>query len=93
MSEFTMLPLGVYRLYWKAGGSSLAAVGQNQDRTRWFVPIDWTSDGDNPVVSSTEWDDVLSARNILSNRWIARIANHQVYGGHCPTCGNKVCTT
>lgn len=36
------LKLGLYRVYWKSGGSSLAAVGMTYDGGRWLAPINWT---------------------------------------------------
>jgi len=35
------LPLGVYRIFWKSGGSSLAAVGNDYAGKRWFAPVNW----------------------------------------------------
>jgi hypothetical protein len=42
---------GLYRLHWKTGGSSLAAVGGLGDGTLWFGPINWTSDGPEGIAS------------------------------------------
>lgn len=45
---------GLYRLFWKSGGVSLAAVGSLHDGTKWFAPTNWTAkepDG----VTSTNW--------------------------------------
>ena len=33
---------GVYRLYWKEGGSSLAVVGSMHSGARWFACANWT---------------------------------------------------
>jgi hypothetical protein len=35
------LPLGLYRIFWKSGGSSLAAVGNDYAGKRWFAPVNW----------------------------------------------------
>lgn len=49
------MPLGLYRLHWKGGGCSLAAVGQLHDGTLWFAPTNWTSVEPGGSVS-TNWD-------------------------------------
>jgi len=30
--------LGIYRIYWKSGGSSLAAIGMDREGDRWLAP-------------------------------------------------------
>tara|TARA_Y100000310_G_C20598360_1_gene771697 strand:+ start:227 stop:601 length:375 start_codon:yes stop_codon:yes gene_type:complete len=47
--------LGLYRIFWKSGGTSLASVGQTHDGTRWFAPCNWTGKNENPLVASTDW--------------------------------------
>lgn len=32
---------GVYRVFWKSGGSSLASIGMTEDGERWIAPINW----------------------------------------------------
>jgi hypothetical protein len=39
------LPLGLYRIYWKDGGSSTAAVGMMEDGSRWLAPTNWVYPG------------------------------------------------
>ena len=34
-------PPGLYRVFWKRGGSSLAAVGVTREGGRWLAPINW----------------------------------------------------
>jgi len=34
---------GLYRVFWKTGGSSLAAVGSNAAGKRWLAPTNWVS--------------------------------------------------
>lgn len=41
---FNNLKLGVYRVYWKSGGSSLAAIGQDYAGNRWVAPTNWTGE-------------------------------------------------
>lgn len=43
------LPLGVYRVFWKDGGSSVATVGMMADGARWLAPSNWV------WPSSTSW--------------------------------------
>ena len=36
---------GVYRLHWKDGGASVAAVGVTCSGKRWMAPINWVRPG------------------------------------------------
>lgn len=55
-----LLP-GLYKLWWKSGGISLASVGLTHDGARWYAPTNWTSgDNEKPMVASTNWRQVLS---------------------------------
>jgi hypothetical protein len=42
--------LGVYRIFWKVGGSSVASVGQMNDGAKWFAAANWTN-----TTVSTDW--------------------------------------
>lgn len=46
------LPHGIYRLYWTAGGSSVASVGQDDEGDYWFAPTNWIA------VPSFDWRNV-----------------------------------
>lgn len=35
------LKFGVYRVWWKSGGNSVASIGFFADGTRWFSPSNW----------------------------------------------------
>lgn len=35
------LVLGMYRVYWTEGGTSLAAIGQHSDGRYWIAPTNW----------------------------------------------------
>lgn len=53
--------LGVYRLYWKSGGASVAAVGMLYDGTRWYAPANWTTgsvNADRSHLVGTDWSRV-----------------------------------
>lgn len=52
--EASKLGHGLYRFYWKNGGSSLASVGSRADGTRWFAPTNWiNSKGEG--IGSSDW--------------------------------------
>lgn len=42
--EVQNLKHGLYEVYWKSGGSSLAAIGSLRCGKRWIAPINWVSD-------------------------------------------------
>lgn len=42
--EIRKLSLGVYRIFWKSGGCSVASVGQLHNGDRWIAPANWTSE-------------------------------------------------
>jgi hypothetical protein len=33
--------LGLYKIYWTDGGSSLAAIGNSREGERWLAPTNW----------------------------------------------------
>ena len=33
---------GVYRIFWKEGGTSVAAIGSKTNGDRWICPSNWT---------------------------------------------------
>jgi hypothetical protein len=37
------LTLGLYFLYWKEGGGSVAAVGMDERGRHWYAPTNWIS--------------------------------------------------
>jgi hypothetical protein len=43
--EAKKLALGLYRLFWKSGGSSLAAIGRGANGDRWLAPVNWVEVG------------------------------------------------
>ena len=60
-SEVFQLGHGLYRLYWKSGGFSLAAVGILYSGKRWYAPVNWTSPDKDKKVVSSDWKRVASA--------------------------------
>lgn len=59
-AESRELPHGLYALYWRGGGVSLAAVGSDAFGGRWFAPANWLGSG----VPCHEWDAVERAELI-----------------------------
>lgn len=47
---------GLYRVFWKSGGSSLAAIGTLSNGDRWIAPTNWVTPG--TMASAGEWGDV-----------------------------------
>ncbi len=44
-SEVQKLQHGLYHIYWKGGGSSLASIGSMPNGDRWMSPTNWISPG------------------------------------------------
>ena len=40
-AEVKKIPLGLYKVYWKSGGHSLAAIGMIENGDKWLAPINW----------------------------------------------------
>ena len=40
-AESKKLPLGLYRVWWKRGGFSFAALGMLPNGDRWLAPTNW----------------------------------------------------
>jgi hypothetical protein len=64
--EARKLPLGLYRIYWKDGGMSLAAVGQTETGMRWFAPTNWV------VVPWFDWSGVWRVE-LITDQYQQRI--------------------
>lgn len=52
---------GLYEIYWKSGGSSLAAVGYDTYGNNWYAPCNWISG------STTDWGMVSAYKLLLEN--------------------------
>lgn len=57
------LKLGLYKIYWKSGGHSLASVGQLHDGAKWMAPCNWSSQAKDGVVT-TDWSGVEKVEQI-----------------------------
>lgn len=51
------LTIGLYRIYWRDGSTSLASVGMLHDGLHWFAPINWTAK-DTTGIACTNWSYV-----------------------------------
>lgn len=52
--EARKLRTGLYRVFWKVGGASLAAVGQNELGDTWIAPTNWLA----PDETGAHWRTV-----------------------------------
>ena len=59
LGEVRLLGHGIYRIYWKDGGSSLASVGSLSNGDRWFAPTNWIT------VPCVDWRSVKRAERLL----------------------------
>jgi hypothetical protein len=64
-TEVQKLSLGLYKIYWKDGGWSLAAVGSLPNGDRWLAPTNWVSLANE---YSKEWRRVEKVEAITSVR-------------------------
>lgn len=61
---------GVYKIYWKGGGKSLASIGYTYDGTNWFAPCNWTTESNTkPLVASTDWGKIKKIKLIKLNKY------------------------
>ncbi len=54
----TGIPLGLHLIHWIGGGSSICAVGQHANGSRWLAPTNWMSPLMDP--ESRIWDKIDS---------------------------------
>lgn len=50
---------GLYRIYWKSGGCSLASVGSMPNGDRWIAPTNWVSCG---TAELKYWKSILKVK-------------------------------
>jgi hypothetical protein len=58
--ELLKLKHGLYRVFWKEGGSSLAAVGSGPDGRRWLAATNWIN-----IASRFDWSLVHHVEPIV----------------------------
>ena len=44
--EMKNCKLGLYEVFWKSGGRSIASIGNMHNGDRWIAPTNWTSESD-----------------------------------------------
>lgn len=62
--DVKQLEPGLYRIYWRDGGSSLASVGMEADGARWLAPTNWVV----PATSSQakkNWQKVVRVEKLM----------------------------
>lgn len=72
--EAKKLRPGLYEIFWKSGGSSLAAVGRDRDGNAWFAPTNWVGG-----VPSTTWAKIEYAMVVECYTLAERIDNVMPY--------------
>lgn len=55
-AESENLGMGLYRVFWKTGGMSLAAIGVLPNGDRWLAPVNWAE----PTKSQRVWRSITS---------------------------------
>lgn len=61
------MKLGLYKVFWKSGGYSLASIGQDHDGNLWVAPCNWTGknlDGKVNVAFTDQWENISHVRLI-----------------------------
>ena len=61
--EADKLKHGLYKLFWKSGGFSLAAVGSLHNGKHWYAATNWTA-YTAPGITSTDWRSVEHVEEI-----------------------------
>lgn len=56
--------MGLYKIHWKSGGSSLASIGITHDGGRWIAPTNWISTAE---INQDILDDIKKMEKIESN--------------------------
>ena len=64
--DVDILQNGLYKLFWKEGGSSLASVGQLINGDMWYAPTNWV-DKTEEGIACTNWRTVEKALRLDKN--------------------------
>jgi len=67
---------GLYRVFWKSGGSSLASVGMKADGGMWLAPINWIT----PTVDQSDWAMVARLYRLAGCRLSTYLDISKEYG-------------
>lgn len=96
--QLNSLPPGVYRLYWKSGGYSVASVGRTTEGLYWFAPSNWVYEPSERYLGympSFNWEMVerIEIIEVVGNAMKARTACDVVNAWgkteHCCECGEE----
>lgn len=49
-NEVKLLSSGLYKIYWKTGGTSQASVGVMADGGKWLAPTNWVAPTSDPNI-------------------------------------------
>lgn len=49
---------GLYRVHWKSGGQSLAAIGCGYNGDNWIAPINWVSTATIPALEDGTFGEI-----------------------------------
>jgi hypothetical protein len=63
-SEARKLSNGIYKIKWKGGGSSVAAIGRDRKGDVWLQPANWIS----TTAPTDYWDNVKSVELIKASK-------------------------
>lgn len=59
---------GIYEIYWKSGGSSLAAIGYNTKGSNWIAPCNWVNGMvDIDFDTNVGWSSVKAVKLLIPN--------------------------
>ena len=56
------LGIGLYKIFWKSGGHSLASVGNMPNGSKWIAPVNWV--GGMCTSNRDVWRDVKKVKII-----------------------------
>lgn len=65
--EANKLTRGLYEIFWKEGGTSLAAVGSLYNGDRWLAPCNWTMDTQ-ITFDASHWKSVEKVK-LIKSKW------------------------
>ena len=71
-ADVKKLKLGIYRLWWRSGGGSLASVGAYADGEKWMAPVNWISPP-SPGDCRKHWRSVKLAEQVMVWEYKERI--------------------
>lgn len=63
--ELLKLPHGLYKVYWKSGGKSLASIGSMPNGDRWIAVCNWIN-GSVLIKDLSEWSAIKKVKLIES---------------------------